>query len=354
MNTNEASLGRSAVQTYSSRQKRAFDGVLFSMECTARWLENACDPMHAAVEIRLAMAELKNCIADCESVGDAAEKDLNACPFCGGAEFEVSSEQVEHDSYAARIDCDVCEASFSTQYAESSEALAIHKVKAAWSRRAALPTEKGQEPVAWFYYEEDEFIRMYDSEEKAVAACEKFGGHWRAVVFAAPQQPAQSAEQDERGAWDGDSEESRAAFRAYDAHEPVSTRSSWQIWRDACAWQARAASTSANVAQVAEAIYQTRTIRMSEGYWMDSTKAIFDACAGDNYKRRIVYTDPPTQTAQTDAAREAAILKALEAIIELHDIPASEGLVVTARESQMAKIAADALTAARSASGGHA
>jgi hypothetical protein len=71
MNTNEASLGRTTVQTYSSREKRAFDGVLFSMECTARWLENGCDPMQAAAEIRLAMAELRNCIADCESAGGA-------------------------------------------------------------------------------------------------------------------------------------------------------------------------------------------------------------------------------------------------------------------------------------------
>jgi hypothetical protein len=74
MNTNEASLSRTTVQTYSSRQKRAFDGVLFSMECTARWLENACDPMQAASEIRLAMAELRNCIADCEVIADAGSR----------------------------------------------------------------------------------------------------------------------------------------------------------------------------------------------------------------------------------------------------------------------------------------
>jgi hypothetical protein len=47
---------------------------------------------------------------------------------------------------------------------------------------AALTAEKvAAEPVAWFYYEYDEFIRMYDSEEKVVAACEKFGGHWEPV-----------------------------------------------------------------------------------------------------------------------------------------------------------------------------
>jgi hypothetical protein len=51
-----------------------------------------------------------------------------------------------------------------------------------------------------------------------------------------------------------------------------------------------------------------------------------------------------------DDARSAAMFKALEAIIELHDIPASEGRVVTSRESQMAKVAADALTNAQSTS----
>jgi predicted RNase H-like nuclease (RuvC/YqgF family) len=32
------------------------------------------------------------------------------------------------------------------------------------------------EPMSWFYFEDGEFIRMYDSEEKAEAAREKFGG----------------------------------------------------------------------------------------------------------------------------------------------------------------------------------
>ncbi|MFM0487957.1 hypothetical protein [Paraburkholderia graminis] len=54
----------------------------------------------------------------------------------------------------------------------------------------------------------------------------------------------------EREAWDGDSKESRTAFRAYDSiAEPVSRKTSWQIWRDACAWQAsRAALTAEKVA----------------------------------------------------------------------------------------------------------
>jgi hypothetical protein len=50
----------------------------------------------------------------------------------------------------------------------------------------------------------------------------------------------------EREAWDGDSKESRTAFRAYDSiAEPVSRKTSWQIWRDACAWQASRAALPA-------------------------------------------------------------------------------------------------------------
>lgn len=37
-------------------------------------------------------------------------------------------------------------------------------------------TTKDAVPVAWFYYEDGEFIRMYDSEDRAEAAREKFGG----------------------------------------------------------------------------------------------------------------------------------------------------------------------------------
>ena len=43
--------------------------------------------------------------------------------------------------------------------------------------------------------------------------------------------------------YDGDDRESRTAFRAYDSvSEPVSSRTPWQIWRDACAWQAARAT----------------------------------------------------------------------------------------------------------------
>ncbi|KVU10693.1 hypothetical protein WK62_05375 [Burkholderia ubonensis] len=70
----------------------------------------------------------------------------------------------------------------------------------------------------------------------------------KSAYFAAPQ-PAQS---DERaieesdapiGIYDGDTPESRAAFRDYDRRELARTRSKWQVWRDACAWQARAAAS---------------------------------------------------------------------------------------------------------------
>jgi hypothetical protein len=57
------------------------------------------------------------------------------------------------------------------------------------------PVEQTAEPVAWFYYEEDEFIRMYDSEEKALAACEKFGGHWQAVYTKPVAQPVEQTAQ---------------------------------------------------------------------------------------------------------------------------------------------------------------
>jgi hypothetical protein len=44
------------------------------------------------------------------------------------------------------------------------------------------------------------------------------------------------------GHFDGDTEETRAAFCGYDIRVLARTRSAWQIWRDACAWQARATS----------------------------------------------------------------------------------------------------------------
>lgn len=66
MNTNEASLSAYDTREPISRGKPGFRSVLNSMECTARWLENGRDGMEAAAELRLAMQELKHCIADCE------------------------------------------------------------------------------------------------------------------------------------------------------------------------------------------------------------------------------------------------------------------------------------------------
>jgi hypothetical protein len=58
----------------------------------------------------------------------------------------------------------------------------------AWQRRAALvqtaPVGEAK-PLAWFYYEDGEFIRMYDSAEKAEAGREKFGGEI-VPVYATP------------------------------------------------------------------------------------------------------------------------------------------------------------------------
>ena len=41
---------------------------------------------------------------------------------------------------------------------------------------------------------------------------------------------------------DGDTAESRAAFRNYDEYNTVRNRTPWQIWRDACAWMASRAA----------------------------------------------------------------------------------------------------------------
>ncbi|MEN8511993.1 hypothetical protein [Burkholderia sp. RS02] len=94
--------------------------------------------------------------------------------------------------------------------------------------------------------------------EAAAEYMKRTGGNnpdvmYKAAFAMAPQLPsadAAAAPGDERAAWDGDSEASRAAFRTYDARERVSTRTSWQIWRDACAWQARAAASQPAVAWV--------------------------------------------------------------------------------------------------------
>jgi hypothetical protein len=66
MNTNQASLGQSTVQTYSTTEKSGFERAVFALECTARWLDNGSDPAQAAEQIRLSIAQIKGCIADCD------------------------------------------------------------------------------------------------------------------------------------------------------------------------------------------------------------------------------------------------------------------------------------------------
>jgi hypothetical protein len=141
MNTNEASLGRSTVQTYSSREKRAFDGVLFSMECTARWLENACDQMQAASEIRLAMAELRNRIADCEVIADAGSE--SGPPNGAMRKDAVTREQVIEWGKLAGFET-------SLQRERNLERLGDFAIFARmdYAKRAALPAEKvAAEPI---------------------------------------------------------------------------------------------------------------------------------------------------------------------------------------------------------------
>jgi hypothetical protein len=75
---------------------------------------------------------------------------------------------------------------------------------------------------------------------------------WSGAAPSAPQPIGEDAANvaiGEREAWDGDSKESRTAFRAYDSiAEPVSEKTPWQIWRDACAWQANCAASMQSTA----------------------------------------------------------------------------------------------------------
>jgi glutamyl/glutaminyl-tRNA synthetase len=207
MNTNEASLGRSTVQTYSSREKRAFDGVLFSMECTARWLENASDPMQAAAEIRLAMAELRNCIADCEVIADAGSR----------------QEEVEHIA-------SVYEDKDGTKYVqfdiEDAEDIPVGTKLYPVARTL---TRREIEEIAG--YVEDEckacsgMTTLYIAAEAAVE---------ETLRRIASPVPAQYAEQDERAAFD-------AWCKSIPANRSIGP---WEIWQ-----AARAASTQSTATQ---------------------------------------------------------------------------------------------------------
>jgi hypothetical protein len=128
---------------------------------------------------------------------------------------------------------------------------------------------------------------------------------------------APSVEQDERGAFD--ESEWRALFN--------STRTADTTFEQFCGWmreevtKARAASTSANVAQGAAAV---ATVKVYETYtgqngWIEVTQEEYDRTK-DKYEHRIRRVSaPPAQTALTDDARDAARYRTLRkagAIVE--------------------------------------
>lgn len=82
--------------------------------------------------------------------------------------------------------------------------------------------------------------------------------------------------------YDGDSEESRDAFRAYDENEPVFRRSAWQIWRDACAWQASSATTANHIGGIDEALVDlfdsAQNDKIGQDAFVSRVRALF---AGD-------------------------------------------------------------------------
>jgi hypothetical protein len=99
MNTNEASLGQSTVQKYSTTEKTDLEHAVFALECTARWLDNGSDPAQAAEQIRLAIAQIKGCIADCDVNHDPADARQPAA--IDKQEAAVTREEVEQDERGA-------------------------------------------------------------------------------------------------------------------------------------------------------------------------------------------------------------------------------------------------------------
>lgn len=100
---------------------------------------------------------------------------------------------------------------------------------------------------------------------------------------------------DERKEFDGDSQETRRAFRDYDLADSVANKTPWQIWRDACAYQARAALAATQARQEPVAyVYEhykypqsyTRTVAFEE-----------TAYAHDFVCRPLVYAAPVLETA---------------------------------------------------------
>ncbi|PLP96951.1 Lar family restriction alleviation protein [Cupriavidus pauculus] len=63
-------------------------------------------------------------------------KKLKPCPFCGGKpSIAPLIEQVEHDSWAASINCNSCDVSLTPQYTSTSEDEAVSAAIEQWNRR---------------------------------------------------------------------------------------------------------------------------------------------------------------------------------------------------------------------------
>jgi hypothetical protein len=134
------------------------------------------------------------------------------------------------------------------------------KVDEAFAIAAKTPGVTESAPVldnegAFAYAPLPEFRQAIDGVHggSCMTVCFDRGGAYQIPLYVGAASP-QSPKGDERAAteaqapvghYDGDTEQSRAAFRDYDKRELARTRSAWQIWRDACAWQARAASPQA-------------------------------------------------------------------------------------------------------------
>jgi hypothetical protein len=149
-------------------------------------------------------------------------------------------------------------------------------------------------------------------------------------------------------AWDGDSKESRTAFRAYDSiAEPVSCKTSWQIWRDACAWQAsRAALTAEKVA--AEPVAYDMT------YTNGNRGLVYPKELAHIEKARIVtgYVAAPLYAAAQPAQTQVALTQ--ERIRKIAEEHVWGGKCTTADDLEKAIVAAlcEASLAAHPVSGG--
>jgi hypothetical protein len=170
---------------------------------------------------------------------------------------------------------------------------------------------------------------------------------------------APSVEPDERGAFQAIHEFLGIAIkRLYPT--PDKPNSDWAKLRaavDALAvLEARAASTSANVAQGAEALYEAMATDDDENHpnlWMEVDLRAFEVMKKrPDVRTRIVYASPPAQTALTDDARDALGLAALLASAVINYPDFDDGDPESAKPMlHIARRLDAALTAAQSASG---